>query len=102
VLTVNRRARALYERLGLTEVASHAPRSPCGPVGPDNPVMIADLVSCAGRGMIRLDIWLRAGLIVGHFRNSCRYDSPTWRCCACSAGLPCSPARTGAPPRCRR
>ena len=33
VLTVNTRARALYQRLGMTEVARHGPatsRSPCG------------------------------------------------------------------------
>jgi IS605 OrfB family transposase len=38
---------------------------------------------------------LREGLSVEHRRYSCRCDSPTWPCCACSAGLPCSPGPTG-------
>ena len=50
--------------------------------------------------MVRLSNWLRAGLSVGHCRYSCHCDSLTLRCCACSAGLPCSPAPTG--PRTRR
>ncbi len=39
---------------------------------------------------------LRAGLAVGHCQHLCQcdFDSPTWRCCACSAGSPCSPGPT--------
>ena len=63
-------------------------------VGADNPVAGADLASYAGRGMVRLDIWLRANLHVRHCQYSCHCDSPTCRCCACSAGSPCLPGPT--------
>jgi len=36
---------------------------------------------------------LRECLTVGHCQYSCYCDSPTWRCSASSAGLPCSPGR---------
>jgi putative transposase len=63
-------------------------------VGADNPVIAADLVSCAGWGMVRLGIWLRVGPAIRHRQYSCQYDWPTWRCCVCSAGSPCCPALT--------
>ena len=37
---------------------------------------------------------LRGCLTAGHCEHSCHYDSPIWRCSACSAGAPCSPALT--------
>ena len=43
-------------------------------------------------GVLRLGIGLREGPPLRHCRYSCHCDSLTWRCCACSAGLPCSPA----------
>jgi hypothetical protein len=43
---------------------------------------------------------LRPRIAVGHCRYSCQCDSSTWQCCACSAGWPCLPGRTG--PRTRR
>ena len=66
-------------------------------------------VPCAGSGSASVGIWLHGDLAVGHCRYSCQCDSPTWRCCAYSAGWPClpvgageqgGPSRTpGAPPR---
>ena len=36
------------------------------PVGADNPVMATDLVSCEGRGLVRLGIWLREASLSVH------------------------------------
>lgn len=44
--------------------------------------------------VVRLDIGLREDVTIRHCQYSFRYDSPIWRCCACSAGSPCSPAPT--------
>jgi hypothetical protein len=65
------------------------------PAHAENPVTVADLVSCMGRGTVSLGIWLRTDLAVGHCQYTCQCDSPTWRCCAYSAGSPCSPGPTG-------
>ena len=46
------------------------------------------------QAVVKLGIWLREGQTIRHCQYPCHYDSPTWRCCGCSAGSPCSPDLT--------
>src|SRR5215467_448272 len=62
------------------------------PVGAGNPVTVADLGIFAwvhedqGQDLPAREPCTR------HLQYLCPYGSPTWRCCACSGGSPCSPA----------
>jgi transposase len=53
-------------------------------------VTATDLVCRA----IESAVWLREQLSFGHCQYPCHYDSAIWRCSACWAGSPCSPAPT--------
>jgi hypothetical protein len=61
----------------------------CHPVVPETlswPLTWCLLVIRKGQGRI----WLREGHAIGHFQNSCHYDSPTLQRSAYLAGWPCS------------
>jgi hypothetical protein len=60
------------------------------PVRAENHVTATDLV-CRAIGSA---VWLREQLSFGHCQYPCHYDSAIWRCSACWAGSPCSPAPT--------
>ena len=63
-------------------------------VDADNDVTATDLVFAMVRKVMTLGIWLREDDRIRHCQCSCHCGSLIWRCSACSAGLPCSPAPT--------